>query len=266
MNYLDIALFVINIVVLIVNLFMITKFIINNNSIISLNNKDSDYIEKINYYKKINIKDILTYLILFTLYLILISSNIIYINIFFIIIGIYLIVNTPIKINKFKILSSKLYKSISILKIKPGIRYYFDFYRDILMTKTNFILGIILIITIITSYLFSNSLNSIFAVNLFLVYIYMLLRDKKTLIVACYSSFEELLDDKKYTKLKKITVRNIITKKVLDFKYYNILIDNKYLSPLLMYDPELYLEEVEVYINNTTGKGLVFISNLYKQP
>ncbi len=264
MEYLNIALLIINFLLFIINLFIIIKFCLDNKKIISINNKEKDYIEKINYYKKINIKDTFNILIVFLLYLVLIAMDVVYINIIFIVIGMFLIINTNTKINKFKILSDKLYKNISILKRKPGIAYYFDFHKDILNTKNMFILGIILILTTLTSYLFSRGLNSMFALNLFLAYIYVLLKDKKTLIEACSSSFIELLDKKQYTKLNKITSRNIIVKSVFEFKYYHIVVDNKCLSPLLIYDPEMYLEDIEVYINREDGKGIILISKLYE--
>jgi len=243
-----------------------------NKRLVTFTNKESDYLEDINYYKKIEVKRILNYIILIIVYILWFFVNFKYSLIINLVIIVLLFILIFKKIKKINYQFNKLYKNVSILKAKPGVKYAFDFLRDIYNTK-NLIIGVGgYFFTLLLFYMSSMSNFTCCTLNLFIILIYIICIDKITLInYIC--SLNSTFIDKKIYKLKQSKKINYIDEININFmkfqlKMYKLIYmdDNKNIfeSNIILYDPELYKDKIEIYINpSSISDNIIIIDDLY---
>ena len=264
----DIVLFLLTIC----NFIILFMLLYKNKNILSFTSKESDYLTDIKYYKKIELNKILNYIILIIVYILIFCVNfpyLIFINIFIIVLFFIVIFK---KIKKIDFQFSKLYRNISILKVKPGVKYAFDFLKDVYNTKELMIGVGAYIISVLLFYMSSMSTFTYCTLNLFICLIYIIFTDKIVLINYICSLNSDFIDTKIYKikQNKKISYINEINIKLIKFQlkmYKLIYIDNNkniFESNIILYDPELYKDNIDIYINPGEIKdNIIIVSDLY---
>ena len=255
---------------LLVNIVYVISFLMKNKDYVSLySNAERDYIKEIKFNCIIEIKKIFDYSVIMLIYILLICSNIplSYVAYVIFLIVLYLIYTSKVK--KIAIENKKLEKNIH-RNIEPGAVYAFCFNRDIVRTRQMHLIVIFLVISFLTYYLEGESAFIFITLNLFAIYLYVIIYSKKDLIKLLYSLDESLIDQDVYSilinddlteirKIKYIPVNNI---------FYKIIYvsDNKQVfeSNLVLYDPTNYIKDIKIFINKDNLDDYIFmIEDLY---
>lgn len=245
------------------------KLLINNKNIIRFNPKrEEDYLEDIRFSNKIYLKNIINYVAFIFIYILIIFVNLPYSWIIYILICSILLYTLLDKIKKFKHQSNKLIKTIYILKNAPGIKYAFEFYKDIISAKNIIITLLLFITSLVIFYLTNTSAFIIITIELFNIYLYNYICNKKKLIKYISSLNEEFIDKKKYTLEKNFPINYIEEIEIFKNKFYKIMYidlnENIYSSNLILYDPENILNNIKVYINPNNEEYIMIIKELYE--
>ena len=255
---------------LLVNIVYVISFLMKNKDYVSLySNAERDYIKEIKFNSIIEIKKLFDYSVIMLIYILLICSNIplSYVAYVILLIVLYLIYTSKVK--KIANEKKKLEKNIH-RNIEPGAVYAFCFNRDIERTRQMHLIVIFLVISFLTYYLEGESAFIFITLNLFAIYLYVIIYSKKDLIKLLYSLDENLIDQDVYSilinddlteikKIKYITVNNV---------FYKIIYvsDNKQVfeSNLVLYDPTNYIKDIKIFINKDNLDDYIFmIEDLY---
>ena len=257
-------------ILLLVNVIYVISYLIRNKGYVSLySNYERDYIKEIKFNKIIEIKKLFDYSVIVLIYVLLICSNIplSYVAYLLLLIVLYLIYNRKVK--KIAKEKKKLEKNIH-RNIEPGAVYAFCFNRDIERTRQMYLTIIFLVISYLTYYLEGELAFIFITLNLFMIYLYVIIHSKMDLIKLVYSLDESLINQESYSilindnltqikKLKYITVNNTFYKLIY-------ISDNKQVfeSNLVLYDPTNYIKEIKIFINKDNLDDYIFmIEDLY---
>ncbi len=228
------------------------------------NSSEEDYFLDIKFTKKIELNKTVNYVIYIFTTILFVLIKIPYMFILYILVEILLIYIINKKYKKIINQSDKLYKKISIANESPGIVYAFQFVKDILLFKKLIILLIIYSLSILSMYIVGESAFVLISSGLYLLLLYNIIIDKKYLIRYIMSLNKELIDKKSYTIdiTKKI---NYIDKiKFFKITLYKIIIQDNinYESNIILYDPELIIEELNIKINKSNLEDYITIENI----
>ena len=265
---LNIAIYIYSLIIVFIAILIskIIKFLINNKHIVVFKeNEQKDYLNDIKFNTKIIINKFYNYIIYILAYILFIYIKFPYYYIIYptiLIISLYIIYK---KIKKIKNQSKKLYHNISIIKEKPGINYAFQFNRDILFTKNIMLASIFFVITVLIYFLIDITAFTYIAIELYIILIYIILCDKKKNIYNVYSLNSEFIDKKRYKTSINIPISKIKQINIFNIKFYKIecITDNniKYESEIILYDPELYIDNITIYLNTNNIDDYIIMTN-----
>ena len=263
---------IINLLIFILTLidlsFIITFLYKNKNIICFSTDNNNDLIKPINFYKKIEIGKLYNYVIYIIIYILIIYCKIPYMYVLHITIAIisFLIINKKIKkINKEQDL---LYKNVTILNNKPGAIYAFEFEKDIEFTKNMVIITVLYILSVIIFYSLGTTAFLSITIQSYILIVYELLKSKKNLIKLVYSLDENYINKEIYDvkQTSPVTIIENINFNFINLKqtfYRVIYIDNNknvFESNIILYDPELYLKNINIYINSKNINDYIIIT------
>ena len=231
----------------------IFKIIINNKELCTYTYNKELYLEDINFYNRIDIKQGFNHFIYITAYIVFFYINIPFIYIFYILIILIFIYVINKKINKIAFESDKLYKTISFTNERPGIIYAFQFIKDVLLLKKMVIITIMLVFSTITYYGLGESVFSYTSISLYIILLYTIIKDKVYLIKYISSLNEEFIDKKKYSIDINKNINYIDKIKIFNITLYKLIITDTitYESNIILYDPEYKIDEIEIRINKS---------------
>jgi len=234
---------------------------------------EKNFVPDIKFYNKINISMFYNCVLFIFAYILLGYVKLPYAYIGYILVIIILGIIIKRKIEKIKKESDNLYNQIAIAQKIPGVEYAFDFYRDILLCKRMIIVMLLLIISTLCLYICSDTIFTYISIDLYIIYLYELLRDKNKLITNIYSLNDTFMDKKIYkiNLIKEITYIDNITINILNIKlnfYKLIYVDlskNVYESNLVLYDPEIYVRDINLYINpENIDEYVIMLKDIYE--
>lgn len=241
-------------------------FIINKDIVYYKETSEEDNINDIHFYIKLSIDKLVTYLILELMYILIFYINIKYSYIFHVALILVIIGIIIKKIKKVQNQSLKLYNTISINKELPGIKYAFQFIRDLLLIKKIIYFTIFYIGSVGVYYLEEDIIFTFYTVAVSILLVYILYNDKKYLIKYIKELNKEFIEPKKYSIKQNKEISYIEKIKIFNTIFYKlIIIDNQvYESNIILYDPELYIKDVDVYINkNKINDYIIVLTKLY---
>lgn len=260
-------------ILIVIDIIFLIKFLIKNKKIVCFSiNKEKDYIENINFNSKIEFSNFYNYIIYISMYIILIYCDLPFAYLFYILVLVILLIIIKNKIVKIRQEQEKIYKNITFLKNKPGIIYAFIFYREIEFVKNIFNATLFIALSLVTFYVAGETIFSYITIQLYILLIYEIFISKKKLIKLLPSLDENFIDKKEYNikQTKKITyikkAFNLFSDK--NNFYELIYIDNNdivYKSELVLYDPELYINEIKIYLKSKNiNDYIIVLEELYE--
>lgn len=248
---------------------LLVQFLVKNKKIVCFSyDEEEDFIENIHFYKKIEIKQLYNYVIYIFVYILLIYCQFPFAYIGYGIILVILVTALIRKVKKIFTEKDKLYKNVAILKNKPGLIYAFEFERDIEFTKNFAIVIVLYVVSIIVFYILGEIPFTFISIQLYGLIIYEIFKSKRTLINILYSLDERYIDKKVYSveqihdnfEILEIYL-NIFCRKQMFHKI--VYIDNNktiYESSLILYDPEMHMREIKLYMNPINMDDYVIIT------
>ena len=267
-NTFNMILYSISVLLIITLLIFIISYIKNNSKYFTFSNVEENYLEDIKFYKKIEIKRIFNHVIYITAYIVFFYINIPYIFIFYILASLLLIYFAYNKVKKIRNESSRVYRSITIAKTKPGITYAFQFTKDVLSLKKLIIFIILLISSIPLYYGLGESIFAFVALSIYLILLYTIIEDKVYLIRYLASLNDRFINKKEYSILEIKKIDYIETINIFDIKFYRLIIIDTivYESNIILYDPELEIDNIDIRINKSDILDYITIENvLYEE-
>ncbi len=231
----------------------IINLLINNKEYCTYTYNKEHYLDDAKFYNKIDIKKGFNHLVYLTAYIVFFYINIPFIFIFYILLIGFLIYLIKRKIKKINNESDKLYKSISLLKNKPGIIYPFEFVRDILLLKKMVIFTIMLFYSTIIYYGLGESIFTYTAMIMYIYLLYTIISDKLYLIKYISSLNEKFINKNKYTIKENKNINYIDTIKIFNITLYRLIIVDTitYESNIIIYDPEYRIDNIDIRINKS---------------
>lgn len=224
------------VVSLVVGIFILFYSFRKNRGIFCYKSRIEDYMEDIKFVKKIEYNKVINYIIYIMAYISFVYIRIPYIELFYIIVFFLLLFVIYTKYKKIVNEQGRLYRAITISHVAPGIKYAFDFTRDLLFLKELFILLIIYIISITSLYGLGERAFMAVSVILYLLLLYVRIANRVYLIRYISSLNDEFIDKKKYSinDKKQISFIDVIT--ILKIKLYRLIIvdNNIYKSNLFI--------------------------------
>ena len=255
-------------ILFIASIFILILSFQKNKGVFCYKSSVEDYIEDIKFIKKIEYNKLINYIIYILAYISFVYIRIIYIEIFYLLVLLILMYIIFKKYKKIVSEQNRLYRSITILHVAPGIKYAFDFTRDLLLLKELFITLLLFIISISSLYGLGERAFMAISVILYVLLLYVRLSDRVYLIRYINSLNDEFIDNKRYSIKEKKLISFIDVIIIFDIKLYRlIIIDNLiYKSNLIMYDPEYLIEDLELRINKIDLSDYITIENkLYEE-
>ncbi len=250
--------------------FSFISFLNKSKNIVCIHVKTEDLISNIKFANKIEIDKIGNYLIFALIYILIIYADLPFAYIIHILISILLIAIVIKKKRKIEKESSSLYKSVTIAKRTPGVIYAFEFERDIEFTKNLIIIIFLYIFSVITFYSFGNTCFIIYMVQSLIFITYLLFVSKKKLIRTIKALDESYIDKNIYTIKKKVPITCVEQVKMFGEEtfYKLVYIDNNknvYKSNIILYDPDLFISDITMYINAKDMEDYVIVTkDLYQ--
>lgn len=252
-NTFNMIIYCIGILLIMISLFLIINYSKKNSRYFRINNTTQDYLEDIGFYKKIEINKIFNHVIYITAYIVFFYANIPYIFIFYIVTLLVLIYFMYNKIKKIKNESSRVYKSVTIAHNKPGIVYAFEFTKDLLLIKKIFIFIVLLLSSILAYYGLGESVFALLSISIYLILLYTIIEDKIYLIRYLSSLNSNFINEKEYSILENKKIDYIESINILGIKLYKLIIIDTiiYESNIIIYDPELMIDNIDIRINKS---------------
>ena len=249
-----------NIILLIVGLIFIIKKIFKSGREICYSIKEKDFLPDIRFARKLEINKIINCFVYVTLYILLVLAKINYAYIGFAIILLFMTYYLVLRIKRVGEIANKTTQTVNIIKEAPGVEFAY-FYQKELLDIRKFIISIILaVIGLILFYAIGDGQFIYSTFGIFNLLLYVIIDDKQRLIKYVKGLNKNLVDKKKYSVKvdKKVTCIDNIN--VFNIKLYKlVVIDNLvYESNLVMYDPELLIDKIEIRINKNNLNDYIF--------
>ena len=263
--------FILSILIIIDIVFLIKFMIINKKNVCFNIDKEKDYIENIEFKAKIEFSSFYNYIIYILIYIILIYCNIPFAYLLYSLISLILLIVIKNKISKLCLEQKKLYQNVTFINNKPGIIYAFLFYREIEFIKNMLITVLFIVLSLIVFYMFDGTIFSYITIQLYILLIYEIFISKNKLIRLLSALDENFVNRNEYNivqnnKISYIKKIHWISKKITFFKL--IFIDNNnniYNSELILYDPELYIKKIKLYLNSKDiSDYIIMLDELYE--
>lgn len=263
----DNFLYLINTILCILSISTLICYFVKNKDIVCYKEtNEEDNISDIHFYLKLSVDKLVTYLILELMYLLIFYINIKYAYIFRIALILMIIGIIIKKIKKVQNQSLKLYNTVSIKKELPGIKYAFQFLRDLLLIKKIIYFTLFYIGSVGVYYLEGDMAFTFYTVAVSILLVYILYNDKKFLIKYIKELNKEFIEPKKYSIKQNKKISYIEKIKIFKTTFYKlIIIDNQvYESNIILYDPELYIKDIDIYINKSKiNDYIIVLTKLY---
>lgn len=261
---LDLILCIVVFLIILASLVSVLRVLMQNKDILCFSPNEGDYLEDIKFTKKIELNKVFNYTIYILAFIMFVYIRIPYIFILYILIALILLYYIYKKAKKIESQSSRVYKSITIAKTFPGIVYAFQFTRDILLFKKLIITLISFIISILVLYGIGETSFSFIAIELYVLLLYTIIKDKIYLIRYIGSINDSYINKKIYTisEIKPITYIDKI--KIFNITLYKLIIIDTivYESNIIFYDPEIILNEIEIRIKKSNIEDYITIENI----
>lgn len=260
----NIFLYLINFLIIVLSITILIKEIIKNKENTCITAKIEEYLKDIKFTSKIELNKIFNYVIYIFAFVMFVFIRIPYIFVIYILVGILIIIAIIKKIKKIENQSDKLYKSITIANEFPGVIYAFQFTRDILLLKKLAYLLFGYTISIICLYGLGESALAFISIEFYILLLYILLNDKIYLIRYIKSLNDKYINKKIYTidEIKDISYIDKI--KIFNITLYRLIIKDNIVieSNIILYDPELIINQIEVRINKSNIDDYITIENI----
>ena len=208
-NTFNIIIYLVAIIMLIISSLIIIIYIKNNSKYFIMTNTSENYLEDINFYKKIELRKVFNHIIYITAYIVFFYANIPFIFIFYIVALLILLYFTYNKVKKIKNESSRVYRTVTIANTKPGIIYAFQFTKDLLLLKKLLIFITMFVLSIIVYYGLGESIFAILSISIYLILLYTIIEDKIYLIRYLSSLNSSFINEKEYSILQNKKIDNI---------------------------------------------------------
>lgn len=262
---LDIILYIIMSLIIIISLWFILSLLMANKDKVCYRIKQEEYLEDIKFNNKIEISKTFNYFIYIFSFIIFVYIRFPFIILFYILIAIILFYVILKKSKKIKVISDKLYKTITITKAFPGITFAFQFMKDILLLKKLFLTLIFFVLSITALYGLGESAFTFIAIELYIILLYTIINDKIYLIRYISSLNEKFINKKIYTIDQIKPISFIDTINIFDIKLYKlIIVDNIiYESNIILYDPELITKEINIKINKSNLEDYIIVEDIF---
>ena len=254
-------------IILLIELVILSINLLSLSGYICFSVKGQDYLEDIKFANKIQINKIINYFVYIISYILFILTNLPYIYILYAIIILLIFYVLKNRIKKVGGQSDKLYRCITIAKEMPGVYYAFYFYKDVYFIRKLLVIVIGLIISIITYYGLGEMQFIYASFAIYNLLLYVILNDKYKLIRYTRALNDELVDKERYSIIQNKKVSYVDTVNILDVKLYKlIIIENViYESNIILYDPELYVKNIDVRINKSNINDYIFNEGILYQ-
>ncbi len=225
---------------------------------------EEDYFKDIKFYKKVQISNFINYLIYIAAFIMFVFIRIPYIYIFYIVVALILFLVIIKKAKKIRIISDKIYKSITLAHEYPGIKFAFDYTKDLFFLKKLTLILIYFIISLLSIYSVGESAFLLVSLIGYFLLLYVVIEDKVYLIRYIESLNEKLIDKKIYTIKENKKVSYIDTIKIFNINIYRLVIEDNiiYKSNLILFDPELLEKEIVIYINKSNLDDYIIIDTM----
>jgi len=257
-----------SIIIIFTSLLVIFKKIIKNRNKCLYVYDKAHYLEDIKFYDRVDIMKGVNHFIYITAFIVFFYINIPFIYFFYIGLSLLLIYMIYRKYKTIVNESDRLYKNVSLLKNKPGIKYPFQFIRDVLLLRKMVIILFMLVFSTILYYGLGESVFSYTTISIYIILLNIIIEDKLYLINYLSSLNDKFIDKKKYTISvnKKINYIDII--EIFKLKLYKLIIVDTitYESNIIIYDPEYRIDELNIRINKSNiEEYITYERELYEE-
>ena len=252
-NTFNIIIYLVAIIMLIISSLIIIIYIKNNSKYFIMTNTSENYLEDINFYKKIELRKVFNHVIYITAYIVFFYANIPFIFIFYIVALLILLYFTYNKVKKIKNESSRVYRTVTIANTKPGIIYAFQFTKDLLLLKKLLIFITMFVLSIIVYYGLGESIFAILSISIYLILLYTIIEDKIYLIRYLSSLNSSFINEKEYSILQNKKIDYIESINIFGIILYRLIIIDTvcYESNIIIYNPELIIDSIDIRINKS---------------
>ena len=259
-NNLNVILNIFSFVVAIISVKYIISILIMNKNLCLYTYDKENYLEDIRFYNKIDLKRGVNHLIYLTAFVVFFYIKFPFVYIFYIVVILFLVYLISKKVRKISNESNRLYKAVTIAKQEPGIVYAFQFTKDILFLRKLVIFTIILVFSTLIYYGLGESAFGYTFIGMYLYLLYTIIEDKIYLIRYLSSLNERFIDSKKYSinENKKISFIDKIN--IFNITLYKLIVVDTitYESNIILYDPELVINEINIRINKSNIEDYIF--------
>ena len=251
---------VIGTILLVISLILITIEIIKLKNYVCYSAKEDNYLPDIGFTKKIELNKVINYFIYILIFILFILIKF---NYAYMIIAIVLSLFAYNTFDKIKIMSKSLERinqSITIANEAPGVEFAFFFKKELLLMRKKLIIIIGATLSVILFYGLGDRAFVFTAFSIYNLLLYVLLMDKYSLIKYIKTLNKNLIDTDVYSIKVNKKVTYCDEYKLLGIKLYKlIVVDNLvYESNEIMYDPELYIKNIDIKINKNNLNDYIF--------
>ena len=251
---------VIGTILLVISLILITIEIIKLKNYVCYSAKEDNYLPDIGFTKKIELNKVINYFIYILIFILFILIKF---NYAYMIIAIVLSLFAYNTFDKIKIMSKSLERinqSITIANEAPGVEFAFFFKKELLLMRKKLIIIIGATLSVILFYGLGDRAFVFTAFSIYNLLLYVLLMDKYSLIKYIKTLNKNLIDTDVYSIKVNKKVTYCDEYKILGIKLYKlIVVDNLvYESNEIMYDPELYIKNIDIRINKNNLNDYIF--------
>ena len=251
---------VIGTILLVISLILITIEIIKLKNYVCYSAKEDNYLPDIGFTKKIELNKVINYFIYILIFILFILIKF---NYAYMIIAIVLSLFAYNTFDKIKIMSKSLERinqSITIANEAPGVEFAFFFKKELLLMRKKIIIIIGATLSVILFYGLGDRAFVFTAFSIYNLLLYVLLMDKYSLIKYIKTLNKNLIDTDVYSIKVNKKVTYCDEYKILGIKLYKlIVVDNLvYESNEIMYDPELYIKNIDIRINKNNLNDYIF--------
>ena len=259
-NNFNVILNIISFVIAVFAFKYIIKILLNNKNLCLYTYNKDNYLEDIKFYNRIDIKRGVNHLIYLTAFIVFFFIKFPFIYIFYIVVILYLMYLISKKVRKISNESDRLYKAVTIARQEPGIVYAFQFSKDILFLKKLIVFTIILAFSTLIYYGLGESTFGYTFIGMYMYLLYTIIEDKVYLIRYLASLNENFLDSKIYTINENKKISYIDRINIFNITLYKLIVVDTitYESNIILYDPELVIDEINIRINKSNIDDYIF--------
>lgn len=259
-NNFNVILNIISFVIAVFAFKYIIKILLNNKNLCLYTYNKDNYLEDIRFYNRIDIKRGVNHLIYLTAFIVFFFIKFPFIYIFYIVVILYLMYLISKKVKKISNESDRLYKAVTIARQEPGIVYAFQFTKDILFLKKLIVFTIIFAFSTLIYYGLGESTFGYTFIGMYMYLLYTIIEDKVYLIRYLASLNENFLDSKIYTINENKKISYIDKINIFNITLYKLIVVDTitYESNIILYDPELVIDEINIRINKSNIDDYIF--------